>query len=182
MRPSSSGAKSTIKIGEQNKTPSLKSLIVKILYMPPIYFSKSIFCYLFWINDNWCHIRFLPDAFKKIRLLTNEIAICHYPCLSLSVAPKIIPFSFQDEHLFEGVLARISCVVYQGDLPLTILWKKDGRPISSDLGISIREIDDYSSILTIEKVETKHNGNFTCVVSNDAATVNYTAQLTVYGN
>uniref|UniRef100_T1J6W3 Ig-like domain-containing protein n=2 Tax=Strigamia maritima TaxID=126957 RepID=T1J6W3_STRMM len=96
------------------------------------------------------------------------------------VAPKIIPFSFQDEHLFEGVLARISCVVYQGDLPLTILWMKDGRPISPDLGITRRDIDDYSSILTIEKVQTTHNGNYTCVVSNDAATVNYTAQLTVY--
>uniref|UniRef100_T1JA71 Down syndrome cell adhesion molecule-like protein Dscam2 n=1 Tax=Strigamia maritima TaxID=126957 RepID=T1JA71_STRMM len=103
----------------------------------------------------------------------------HSAQLLVHVAPKIIPFSFQDDHLFEGVLAQISCVVYQGDLPLEIDWLKDGIPVAADTGLTLRQIDDYSSVLTIGSVQRKHSGNYTCVASNSAASSNFSASLTV---
>ncbi|GAB6030896.1 Down syndrome cell adhesion molecule-like protein 1 [Chamberlinius hualienensis] len=99
--------------------------------------------------------------------------------INILMAPKILPFSFQGGHLFEGVLARVSCVVYQGDFPLKLSWTKDGRPISSDVGISITEFDEYSSILTISDVTPAHSGNYTCTAQNHAATAIQTAELIV---
>ena len=42
-------------------------------------------------------------------------------------------------------------------------------------------MDSYSSFLTIGSVEPRHDGNYTCVASNAAASTNYTAQLHVDG-
>lgn len=97
------------------------------------------------------------------------------------MAPKIIPFSFQGGHLFDGVLARVSCVVFQGDLPLEITWTKDGQRISPDDGINISKFDDYSSILTIGSVTPKHTGNYTCDARNHASMSSHTAELIVNG-
>uniref|UniRef100_T1JA70 Down syndrome cell adhesion molecule-like protein Dscam2 n=1 Tax=Strigamia maritima TaxID=126957 RepID=T1JA70_STRMM len=99
--------------------------------------------------------------------------------LAVLVAPNIIPFSFQAEHLYAGVIARISCVVYQGDAPIQLLWLKDGQPFEDSLQVEVKTIDDYSSILTIPEVKPIHSGDYTCVAKNLAATVNYTAPLTV---
>ncbi|GAB6020837.1 Down syndrome cell adhesion molecule-like protein 1 [Chamberlinius hualienensis] len=97
----------------------------------------------------------------------------------VSVAPKIVPFAFQGDHVFEGALARLTCVVYQGDLPLKINWMKDGITIPTDLGASIHQIDTYTSILTIDHVELKHGGNYTCIAQNQAAATRHTASLVV---
>lgn len=111
----------------------------------------------------------------------NAGASQHTANLFVNVAPKITPFSFQGDHLLEGTFARLSCVVYQGDLPITIQWLKDGRPLSEDLPIKIRDIDDYSSILTIDKVSRRHSGQYTCVAKNEAAATRHSAQLVVNG-
>uniref|UniRef100_T1JP35 Down syndrome cell adhesion molecule n=1 Tax=Strigamia maritima TaxID=126957 RepID=T1JP35_STRMM len=95
------------------------------------------------------------------------------------IPPKIVPFTFQDEHLLEGMLVRVSCVVSRGDLPLTINWLKDSHPIPKDLSITISDFDEYSSILSIENVTSKHNGNYTCIASNAAASIKYSTLLFV---
>lgn len=97
------------------------------------------------------------------------------------VPPKIVPFSFQDEQLTEGMFVRISCVVSRGDLPLYISWLKDGRPLPTDFGINVRNFDEYSSVLSIDYVTSHHNGNYTCLASNAAATANFMAPLLVNG-
>uniref|UniRef100_T1J767 Down syndrome cell adhesion molecule n=1 Tax=Strigamia maritima TaxID=126957 RepID=T1J767_STRMM len=94
-------------------------------------------------------------------------------------APKIVPFSFQDDQLFEGVFARVSCVVYQGDLPITIKWLKDNQPLSTLEGVNVRQVDQFSSMLTIEKVQQVHSGNYTCTATNSAASASSTAILVV---
>ena len=99
-----------------------------------------------------------------------------------TVPPKIVPFNFQENHLLEGMLVRVSCVVSRGDLPLSITWLKDGQPIPAHLSVTTRDFDEYSSVLSIDPVSVKHNGNFTCVAQNDAAAVNYTAHLLVKGS
>lgn len=83
--------------------------------------------------------------------------------------------------MLEGILARITCVVSRGDHPLSFTWVKDGRLITPDLGITVRTFDEYSVVLTINNVTSKHNGNYTCIANNPAGSANHTAQLVVNG-
>ncbi|GAB6021002.1 Down syndrome cell adhesion molecule-like protein 1 [Chamberlinius hualienensis] len=83
------------------------------------------------------------------------------------------------DHVFEGALARLTCVVYQGDLPLTLNWLIDNQPITTSFGVNVRSVDTYTSILTIDSVQRKHQGNYSCVASNKAASASHTASLVV---
>uniref|UniRef100_T1IRM3 Down syndrome cell adhesion molecule-like protein Dscam2 n=1 Tax=Strigamia maritima TaxID=126957 RepID=T1IRM3_STRMM len=110
----------------------------------------------------------------------NAVASDHYTAqITVNVPPQIIPFSFQGDFLFEGTLARVACVVSQGDLPLVITWSKDGGHLAPDLGVTVRDFDEHSSVLTINRVTSRHNGNYTCSAQNPAGSVNFTAQLVV---
>ncbi|CAL1284864.1 unnamed protein product [Larinioides sclopetarius] len=93
------------------------------------------------------------------------------------VRPVIDPFSFP-KNLQEGMRSRLVCTVIQGDPPFVISWKKDERPIEPGLGVIIRN-DEFSSDLTFSSVTPRHNGNYTCIVSNAAASVSHTATLVV---
>uniref|UniRef100_T1JAL8 Down syndrome cell adhesion molecule-like protein Dscam2 n=1 Tax=Strigamia maritima TaxID=126957 RepID=T1JAL8_STRMM len=95
------------------------------------------------------------------------------------VPPMIAPFSFQGEQFVEGMRTRATCYVSKGDLPITISWLKDEHPMPTSMGIGIRVIDEYSSILTIDNVTHVHSGNFTCVARNSVAVANVTAKLIV---
>uniref|UniRef100_T1JA73 Down syndrome cell adhesion molecule-like protein Dscam2 n=1 Tax=Strigamia maritima TaxID=126957 RepID=T1JA73_STRMM len=105
----------------------------------------------------------------------------HTTPLKVNVPPTILPFSFQDEHLLEGMLASVSCVVSRGDLPLSLSWEKDGLPLvpSAAKGVNIMAHGDSMSILSIGPAFPVHNGNYTCVASNVASTMRYTAHLSV---
>lgn len=74
----------------------------------------------------------------------------------------------------------IACVVASGDMPIHITWRKDGQEIVPSSGITI-DTKEFMSSLQISKVSLKHNGNYTCIASNDAATVSTERQLTVTG-
>lgn len=74
----------------------------------------------------------------------------------------------------------IACVVASGDMPIRITWRKDGQEIVPSSGITI-DTKEFMSSLQISKVSLKHNGNYTCIASNDAATVSTERQLTVTG-
>ncbi|GAB6026403.1 Down syndrome cell adhesion molecule-like protein 1 [Chamberlinius hualienensis] len=115
--------------------------------------------------------------------VTEHVAALHvngnlmlFICL---VAPKIVPFEFQSDYVLEGALVRLTCVVYQGDLPLSITWSKDSLPIPDDFGISVRNVDTYTSILTVDRVESRHGGNYTCNALNSAAFASHTASLVI---
>ena len=101
-----------------------------------------------------------------------------------TVGPVIEDFKF-DGKLQAGMRTRIYCNVAQGDLPLTITWLKDGKPLNqlNDplAKVSIREMDQFSKALLMEQLSPVNNGNYTCQVSNDAATVTHSAQLIVNG-
>uniref|UniRef100_T1JC13 Down syndrome cell adhesion molecule-like protein Dscam2 n=1 Tax=Strigamia maritima TaxID=126957 RepID=T1JC13_STRMM len=99
--------------------------------------------------------------------------------IAFVIAPKITPFYFPENGLTEGVLARVSCVVYQGDLPIVINWLRNGKIIASDKSIVTKSIDDYSSILTIENIQRQHSGNYTCIAHNSAASISHTTELMV---
>lgn len=102
-------------------------------------------------------------------------------CIYLPVPPIIEPFSFQDG-LSEGMRTRTVCGVSSGDPPLVVSWLKDNQPLTPALGVNVSALDPYSSLLSISSVAQQHSGDFTCVASNPAAEVRYTAKLQVKGN
>lgn len=48
--------------------------------------------------------------------------------------------------------------------------------------ITIRQNDEFSSVLSITKVTRIHDGNYSCLVENAADTVIYSTLLRVNGN
>ena len=92
-----------------------------------------------------------------------------------------MPFSLQDSVLHEGMRVQLFCAVIEGDLPITIEWLKDGKPIPPFLQVTTNNLDKYSSSLIIAQVSSQHGGNYTCVARNAATTVTHTAPLYVHG-
>lgn len=77
---------------------------------------------------------------------------------------------------------RTVCGVSSGDPPVMVSWLKDGQPLTPALGVNVSTLDSYSSLLSISSLDSRHSGDFTCVASNSAAEVRYTAMLQVKGN
>lgn len=60
-------------------------------------------------------------------------------------------------------------------------WVFNGSPINGGGGISTTKLGKRISALSIDNVSGEHAGNYTCVASNMAKSVNYTAELIVNG-
>lgn len=95
--------------------------------------------------------------------------------------PHIHPFAFEEE-ANSGDSVQLTCHASKGDLPLTIRWMHNARPIFSHLGILTNKIGDRISLLTIPSVKGDNSGDFTCIAENKAGHVNYTARLYVNGD
>nr|XP_005988243.1 PREDICTED: Down syndrome cell adhesion molecule-like protein 1 [Latimeria chalumnae] len=107
----------------------------------------------------------------------NSVGGAEYQArINVRVPPLIQPFEFPPASI--GQLLYIPCVVSSGDMPIRITWRKDGRVIISGSGVTI-ETKEFMSSLQISSVSLKHNGNYTCIASNGAATVSRERQLIV---
>jgi Down syndrome cell adhesion protein 1 len=113
-------------------------------------------------------------------MLKTLIAAVFLLLVAFAVPPAITPFTFGE--LSKGERVKVTCSVKRGDMPLSISWMKDHQPVSHELAIDIRDIEDYSSILAITSVSSRHSGNYTCVARNPAKETTYTAELVVTGN
>ncbi|XP_055627632.1 cell adhesion molecule Dscam2 isoform X6 [Toxorhynchites rutilus septentrionalis] len=89
--------------------------------------------------------------------------------VTVIVPPKLNPFHSSILSLNVGDRASITCSVIKGDIPLTITWRKDGRPIDPSQRMSVTQVDQYNSILVIENLSADHTGNYSCVVRNSAS-------------
>ncbi|CAL8129113.1 unnamed protein product [Orchesella dallaii] len=91
--------------------------------------------------------------------------------------PIISNFRFDDD-LREGQRTSASCNVISGDLPIDIVWFKDSLPIPDWLNVTENRVK-FLSVLLFEELYHEHSGEYTCWVSNVAATVTQSAKLTV---
>jgi len=101
------------------------------------------------------------------------------------VAPKIVPFASM-ALLQRGERVTITCTMAKGDTPLTILWLKDGLPlgqgrIDDDAKIKVLTFDHFNSMLTIEALELRHVGNYTCQAANPAGMASHSQSVFVNG-
>uniref|UniRef100_A0AAR2IRM1 Cell adhesion molecule DSCAM n=1 Tax=Pygocentrus nattereri TaxID=42514 RepID=A0AAR2IRM1_PYGNA len=99
---------------------------------------------------------------------------------SVHVTVKVPPLIQHSESQSASIGQRvfIPCVVTSGDLPMFITWHKDGKPINDSLGVTIDKID-FTSSLRISNLSEIHNGSYTCIARNEAATVEHSIQLIV---
>ena len=98
-----------------------------------------------------------------------------------AVPPKILPFTFGDQLYEQGMSAQVQCIVVEGDAPLDIGWNVVADADSSSSGVQVTRIGAKSSVLLIDSITEKHNGNYTCKAANAAGTQSFSAQLTVVG-
>ncbi|XP_041633226.1 cell adhesion molecule Dscam2 isoform X4 [Drosophila kikkawai] len=99
--------------------------------------------------------------------------------VTVIVPPKLSPFQTNILQLNMGDRASLTCSVVKGDQPLTIVWRKDNRPIDQTQHMSVKLVDQYNSILVIENLGSDHTGNYSCVVRNSAAEVENSQALLV---
>jgi hypothetical protein len=96
------------------------------------------------------------------------------------VAPKIVPFSTV-ALLQRGERVTITCTMAKGDVPLNIAWLKDGAPVAGD-DVKVLTFDHFNSMLTIESLDLRHVGNYTCQAANQAGTASHSQAVLVNGN
>lgn len=100
----------------------------------------------------------------------------------LLVPPQITPFDFGEDSVNEGDGVSAQCTVSKGDYPLKIKWLLNDRPASSAEGVVVNRVSKRVSTLSIDYVLEGHSGNYSCVVTNKAASHSYSTTLAVRGN
>lgn len=123
----------------------------------------------------------IHDCFAFNPLQNPQILIFY-----LKAPPKISPFSFGDEPLNFGATISISCIITEGDLPLTVLWQHNGQNLTdeqNDMGdIFFTTRGQRIHMLIIESVKARHMGNFSCTATNRAGRTDFTSNLVVKGS
>ncbi|XP_039227479.1 Down syndrome cell adhesion molecule-like protein Dscam2 isoform X16 [Drosophila yakuba] len=99
--------------------------------------------------------------------------------VQVMVPPKITPFHFGDEPTNFEDSVSVTCLISSGDLPIDIEWFFNEYGISHYSGISVVKGGKRNSVLSIDSVQARHAGNYSCRAKNHAAAVNYTTSLIV---
>uniref|UniRef100_A0A182YKL3 Down syndrome cell adhesion molecule n=2 Tax=Neocellia TaxID=44535 RepID=A0A182YKL3_ANOST len=111
---------------------------------------------------------------NKISILSIESVLSKQAAI-----PIILPFEFGEEPFDTGSTASVSCIVTKGDTPIDISWLYNGRRIATNDGVLIMRSGHKASMLTIELVQSRHAGNYTCHAANRAGEVTHTSLLQV---
>lgn len=101
----------------------------------------------------------------------------------LTVKPQIEPFSFNVQ---SSTSAKAVCVINAGDLPLQMIWSKNGRPLfasnnNKPSNYKIQQFDEFMSVLSISSLTVSDSGNYTCTANNSAGEASYTQTFHVKG-
>ncbi|KAL7294790.1 hypothetical protein TKK_0011722 [Trichogramma kaykai] len=122
-------------------------------------------------------------------LATNRAGTAtHAAHLAVNVLPQILEFSFGEAPLNSGEMLSLSCTIVKGDLPVHFTWLFDGRPVldrseSNDLALVQPQLNVVTtprvSFLSVDSVEARHAGSYTCLANNSAGHDSHTANLVV---
>ncbi|XP_076173908.1 Down syndrome cell adhesion molecule 1 isoform X45 [Ptiloglossa arizonensis] len=101
--------------------------------------------------------------------------------VQVMVAPQIAPFSIGDEPANWGEAVSAVCTVVKGDLPIDVSWALNGEPIGNENhgDVSISSTGKRVSLMTIDAVNARHAGEYTCTASNAAGATSYSSILAV---
>ncbi|XP_065292521.2 cell adhesion molecule Dscam1-like isoform X2 [Dermacentor albipictus] len=101
--------------------------------------------------------------------------------LHVRSGPQITPFAFQ-ANLHEGVRAGLTCLVHAGDPPIRVEWLRDGKPLVPGAHADVSIMTDeggFVSTLTLKRLSSRQNGNYTCRATNQYASAEHSAELLV---
>ncbi|XP_052841672.1 cell adhesion molecule Dscam2 isoform X3 [Drosophila gunungcola] len=100
--------------------------------------------------------------------------------VQVMVPPHVLPFNFGSEVFNMGDVLGINCVVLKGDLPLQIHWTLNGEPVATGVnGFTVMQLNQRTSYLSVDALEAKHRGSYSCVAQNQAGRAIYSADLQV---
>lgn len=146
------------------------------------------------IDSRYTISSFQQGGFMKITQIDPQHDAGSYTCIvrsrsgeesrreiqiNVNSPPVIEPFSFP-KSLQENGRAQVTCAVSSGDMPVFFTWLKDGLPLTTNLQV-LEKKDEFFSLLVFKDITAHHSGKYTCVASNSAAKVNYSAELFVKG-
>lgn len=100
---------------------------------------------------------------------------------SLPVPPQILALSFGEDGVNAGDTVAVQCTVVKGDAPITMQWLFDGKELQAGDGIVITKAGQRVNMLSVEAVQARHSGEYTCTASNPAGADTQTAVLNVQG-
>jgi Immunoglobulin I-set domain len=89
-------------------------------------------------------------------------------------------FSIDEEPLFYEESFLLTCSVIHGDSPFTFQWLFQNQTIENFYDMKV-ESTKKKSLLSIDSVNAKHAGEYTCKVLNSAGFSTITTSLVVKG-
>ena len=121
----------------------------------------------------------LIRVYANLKGFLGYVFIFVFYCL---VPPSIVAYSFGEEPVNTGENAGVQCMIQKGDIPITIKWTLNSRPlINGEVGITILKLSPKTSVLNIASVEQQHRGFFKCIAENKAGSSFYISELKVNG-
>lgn len=93
-----------------------------------------------------------------------------------------MPFAFGDEPSNTGESIGVQCMATKGDLPIDIRWTINQSPIvSGENSYTIIKLNSRTSTLNINFLDAMHRGNYKCIASNIAGSIEHISELNVNG-
>ncbi|XP_052873092.1 cell adhesion molecule Dscam2 [Anopheles cruzii] len=103
--------------------------------------------------------------------------------VQVMVPPKIAPFSFGDDPMNYGESASVTCNVISGDLPIEIEWFFNGQPLTRYrhqlAKLNVADFGKRTKALSIDEVDARYAGVYSCRATNVASSVEYANELIV---
>lgn len=83
-----------------------------------------------------------------------------------------------DKDVEQEISLKLMCSAIKGDSPIAFTWTFNSQSLPDNRGLMVTKHSDVS-LLMIPSVQIVHQGNYTCMATNEAGSASKTAKLTV---